>query len=205
MKKRFLAALLSAVMVFTMIPFMGVTAYAENTKGPGDEYVSLPITIRDYAADGMLFEYNDENNSGPQNVGATVVQPALRITTQSSGGAFTASAGDGYIRYTATSDGTYLTYTIGDNRTRTSIRYCVVSYLTNSAVKSGSTPTIGHRWNSGSSNDYKTFPQNGYNNGLSSSFYNQVVDLGSGNEIVSYAVEPPCTGRYARWCERSAL
>ena len=64
MKKRILAALLSAVMVFTMIPFMGVTAYAENTKGTGDEYVSLPITIRDYAADGMLFEWNDLGNTG---------------------------------------------------------------------------------------------------------------------------------------------
>ena len=64
MKKRILAALLSAVMVFTMIPFMGVTAYAENTKGPGDEYVSLPITIRDYAADGMLFDWNDMEQTG---------------------------------------------------------------------------------------------------------------------------------------------
>lgn len=64
MKKRILAALLSAVMVFTMIPFMGVTAYAENTKGPGDEYVSMPITIRDYAADGMLFEWNDMDQTG---------------------------------------------------------------------------------------------------------------------------------------------
>lgn len=64
MKKRILAALLSAVMVFTIIPFMGVTAYAENTRGPGDEYVSLPITIRDYAADGMLFEWNDMGQTG---------------------------------------------------------------------------------------------------------------------------------------------
>lgn len=64
MKKRILAALLSAVMAFTMIPFMGVTAYAENTKGTGDEYVSLPITIRDYAADGMLFEWNDLGDTG---------------------------------------------------------------------------------------------------------------------------------------------
>lgn len=64
MKKRILAALLSAVMVFTMIPFMGVTAYAENTNGTGDEYVSLPITIRDYAADGMLFEWNDMSQTG---------------------------------------------------------------------------------------------------------------------------------------------
>lgn len=64
MKKRILAALLSAVMVFTMILFTGITAYAENTKGPGDEYVSLPITIRDYAADGMLFEWNDMSQTG---------------------------------------------------------------------------------------------------------------------------------------------
>lgn len=69
MKKRILAALLSAVMVFTMIPFMGVTAYAENTKGPEDEYVSLPITIRDYAADGMLFECNEEKTQGRRTLG----------------------------------------------------------------------------------------------------------------------------------------
>lgn len=64
MKKRILAALLMAVMVVSMLPALGVTAYAENTKGPGDEYVSLPITIRDYAADGMLFEWNDMANMG---------------------------------------------------------------------------------------------------------------------------------------------
>ena len=190
MKKRILAALLSAVMVFTMIPFMGVTAYAENTMGPGDEYVSLPITIRDYAADGMLFEYNDENNSGPQNVGATVVQPALRITTKSGGGAFSASEQTGFVRYTANSDGTYLTYSIG-NYNRTAIRYCVVSFRTNSAVKSGYTPEIGHRWNNGSAKDYKNFAQTGYNKGLSADFFNQVTDLGSGNDIVSYVTFYP--------------
>lgn len=64
MKKRILAALLTAVMVVSMLPALGVTAYAENTKGPGDEYVSLPITIRDYAADGMLFEWNDMKLTG---------------------------------------------------------------------------------------------------------------------------------------------
>ena len=180
-----------AVMVVSMLPALGVTAYAENTKGPGDEYVSLPITIRDYAADGMLFEYNEENNSGPQNVGATVVQPALRITTKSGGGRFDASEQNGYVRYTATSDGTYLTYSIGGNRTRTSIRYCVMSFRTNSEVKAGSTPTIGHRWNNGASSDYKSFAENGYNKGLSASFYNQVTDLGGGNEAVSYVTFYP--------------
>ena len=64
MKKRILAALLMAVMVVSMLPALGVTAYAENTKGPGDEYVSLPITIRDYAADGMLFDWNDLGQTG---------------------------------------------------------------------------------------------------------------------------------------------
>lgn len=190
MKKRILAALLSAVMVFTMIPFMGVTAYAENTKGPGDEYVSLPITIRDYAADGMLFECNDENTQGPQNVGATVVQPTLRITTTSGGGAFSASEQTGFVRYAATNDGTYLTYSIG-NYNRTAIRYCVVSFRTNSAVKSGSTPTIGHRWNKGTANDYKNFAQTGYNKGLSAAFFNQVTDLGGGNDRVSHVTFYP--------------
>lgn len=80
MKKRILAALLSAVMVFTMIPFMGVTAYAENTKGPGDEYVSLPITIRDYAADGMLFEWNDMGQTGTITTSSTYSIYGLNVS-----------------------------------------------------------------------------------------------------------------------------
>ena len=80
MRKRILAALLSAVMVFTMIPFMGVTAYAENTKGPGDEYVSLPITIRDYAADGMLFEWNDMGQTGTITTSSTYSIYGLNVS-----------------------------------------------------------------------------------------------------------------------------
>ena len=80
MKRRSLAALLSVVMVFTMIPFMGVTAYAENTKGPGDEYVSLPITIRDYAADGMLFEWNDMGNTGTISKSSTYSIRGLNVS-----------------------------------------------------------------------------------------------------------------------------
>ena len=80
MKKRILAALLSAVMLFAMIPFMGVTAYAENTKGPGDEYVSLPITIRDYAADGMLFEWNDMASTGTISKSSTYSIYGLNVS-----------------------------------------------------------------------------------------------------------------------------
>ncbi len=190
--KRILAFILATIMNISTLPMVdGTVAPQSNTNTANDEYVSLPITIRDYAADGMLFEYNDQSNSGPQNVGATVVQPALKITAKSGGGAFNATTANGYVRYTATSDGTYLTYSIGGQYTRTAIRYCVVSYRTNSAVKSGSTPTIGHRWNNGSANDYKTFAQTGYNKGLSGSFYNVVTDLGTGSEAVSYVTLYP--------------
>ena len=61
MRRRILAALLMAVMVVSMLPAAGVTAYAANAD---DEYVSLPVTIRDYAADGMLFEWNDMGQTG---------------------------------------------------------------------------------------------------------------------------------------------
>lgn len=66
MKKRWLAAFMSAVMAFAMLPTAGLPAYAAE----GDtEYVSLPITIRDYAADGMLFQWNELGPTGDQVVG----------------------------------------------------------------------------------------------------------------------------------------
>ena len=80
MKKRILAALLTVVMVVSMLPALGVTAYAENTKGPGDEYVSMPITIRDYAADGMLFEWNDMGNTGTTTKSSTYSIRGLNVS-----------------------------------------------------------------------------------------------------------------------------
>lgn len=56
MKKRILAALLAAFMAVSIMPAISVTTLA---AGDDAEYESLPITIRDYAADGMLFEWND--------------------------------------------------------------------------------------------------------------------------------------------------
>lgn len=179
MRRRILAALLTAVMVVSMLPALGVTAYAATD----DEYVSLPITIRDYAADGMLFEYNDENNSGPQNVGATVVQPALKIDT-AAGGTYTNSKQSGYIRYTSTGDSQYITYYLSSyNKTRDAIRYCVLSYKTDGSFTSGTTNAgkIAHRWSGGS--NYVSFGRGGYS---SSSFKNVVVDLGSGTQTVQY-------------------
>ena len=77
MKKRILAALLTVVMVVSMLPALGVTAYAANGD---DEYVSLPITIRDYAADGMLFEWNDMGNTGTISKSSTYSIRGLNVS-----------------------------------------------------------------------------------------------------------------------------
>ena len=61
MKKRILAALLAAFMAVSIMPAISVTTLAADDEA---EYVSLPITIRDYAADGMLFEWNDMGQTG---------------------------------------------------------------------------------------------------------------------------------------------
>lgn len=61
--KRILAFILATIMNISTLPMVdGTVATQANTAN--DEYVSLPITIRDYAADGMLFEYNDYGNTG---------------------------------------------------------------------------------------------------------------------------------------------
>ncbi len=63
--KRILAFILATIMNISTLPMVdGTVAPQSNTNTANDEYVSLPITIRDYAADGMLFEYNDLGYEG---------------------------------------------------------------------------------------------------------------------------------------------
>ena len=71
--KRSMAALLCFVLVLGMIPAMSWVAKAaegddsEETTQPSavnPDHITMPITIRDFAADGMLFEYNETGNSG---------------------------------------------------------------------------------------------------------------------------------------------
>lgn len=183
MKKRWLAAFMSAVMAFAMLPTAGWPAYAAE----GDtEYVSLPITIRDYAADGMLFQWNELGATGDQVVGASVATPTVKYTEKAGGGAYNPTTGDGYVRYTSTSTGIYITYKVSGSHTRESMRYGVVKYRTNAGYSSQ--PTIGHRWNNGSSNNYVNFPTDGYNQ---SDFKSVVVDLGSSSDTVSHVTLYP--------------
>lgn len=68
--KRLLAVVLCLVMVLGVVPVipisLGTGAFTADDVG---NYVTLPITIRDYAADGMLFEYNDLPFDGETWVG----------------------------------------------------------------------------------------------------------------------------------------
>lgn len=61
--KRILAFILATIMNISTLPMVG-GAPATQANTANDEYVSLPITIRDYAADGMLFEWNDLGEKG---------------------------------------------------------------------------------------------------------------------------------------------
>ena len=77
--KRSLAAVLCLVMVLGLIPILGggkIALEAEaapvDTQGyPVSDYITLPITIRDFAADGMLFEYNEVDSSDTTTIGGS--------------------------------------------------------------------------------------------------------------------------------------
>lgn len=180
--KRALAAFICLTMLCGLIP-----AAVLSTQGADvANYVSLPITIRDYAADGMLFEWNETGT-----VGDTVYSdstPTKVITGTAEGLSNTdATSNDGYVRYTSklstpTANTPYITYYLDGTQTRNALRYCVVKYRTD--AKSPITPKIGHRWGS-SSNNYVNFDTSGYND--TSTWTTVVVDLGgSETDTVNY-------------------
>ena len=185
--KRALAAFICLTMLCGLIP-----AAVLSTQGADvANYVSLPITIRDYAADGMLFEWNETGTAGDTVYSDST--PTRVFTERAGGGAYNATVSDSYVRYTSTSTGVYITYTLS-GETRHDLRYCVVKYRTNAAASS--TPTIGHRWNNGGSNNYVNFDTSGYNK--ASTWTTVVIDLGDGTEAVSHVTLYPrlAKGKY---------
>lgn len=194
--RQILAGLLGAAMFFTMLPGMSadVNAASGTTRaGENVNFVSMPITIRDYAADGMLFQWNELGATGDQVVGSSLPTPTVKYTAQAGGGAYNATTGDGYVRYTSTSTGIYITYSVSGSHSRSSMRYGVVKYRANADYSSQ--PTIGHRWNNGGTNKYVNFPTDGYNQ---SDFKSVVVDLGSGTDTVTHVTLYPrlASGKY---------
>lgn len=184
--KRALAAFICLTMLCGFIP----AAVLSTKSADVATYVSLPITIRDYAADGMLFEWNELGT-----VGDTVYSdstPTRAFTGVTAAGSFNSSASDGYVRYTSQSPGAYITYYLS-GEARNALRYCVVKYRTNASPSSQ--PTIGHRWNKGASNNYVNFATDGYN---TSTWETVVIDLGGGTDAVSHVSIYPrlASGKY---------
>lgn len=171
--KRFLSILLCAVMLIGILPVFPIRSSAAQTNGSGN-YISLPITIRDYAADGMLFEFNQVGATGTVTVGGA--KPNAAFTENTGLGAATQSSKSGYIQYKATTTGTYITYAISGNQTRASLRYVVLKYRTNSAQASSTTPQISLRTDNGDTPNYSNLPTDGYN---SSNWTTVVFDTGS--------------------------
>ena len=177
------------MMLAVMLSSMPAMVFAETTTGDtmpmaSNQFISMPITIRDYAADGMLFEFNQVGATGIVSVGGAA--PKAAFTDNSGFDAGNKTTATSYKRYTATSDGggMYITYNLGAMGSRTDLRYCVIKYRT-SAATVGS-PTIGHRCSSG--NYYLTFPTTGYNK---TAFQTIIIDLGSGTDSVNYVTIYP--------------
>ncbi|MGM9596404.1 MAG: fibro-slime domain-containing protein [Eubacteriales bacterium] len=181
--KRALAAFICLTMLCGFIP----AAVLSTKSADVATYVSLPITIRDYAADGMLFEWNEIGDESQSTVHSDY-SPTLLITATAKGLSNTdATSNDGYVRYTSklstpTANTPYITYYLDGTQTRNALRYCVVKYRTDAT--SPITPKIGHRWNNGTSNNYVNFDTSGYTN--TSTWTTVVVDLGSGTDKVNY-------------------
>lgn len=194
--KRALAAFICLTMLCGFIP----AAVLSTKSADVATYVSLPITIRDYAADGMLFEWNELGDTGNKILSDYEnVSPKKLITSKAGGGSYSASAHSEsttasdnttittpYYRYTVSSTGAYITYSLS-GMTRSQLRYCVVKYRTNALPSSQ--PTIGHRWNNGASNNYVNFATSGYNQ--ASTWKTVVIDLGSGEDTVNYVTLYP--------------
>lgn len=189
--KRALAAFICLTMLCGFIP----AAVLSTKSADVATYVSLPITIRDYAADGMLFEWNEIGTPEKDTIHSDSSTPTRVFTEQAGGGAYNATVYDSYVRYTSTSDGLYIKYSLSSGQTRNDLRYCVVKYSTNAAATK--TPTIGHRWNDGKSNNYVNFDTSGYNK-TSTLTTTVVIDLGSGDEKVDYVTIYPrlASGNY---------
>lgn len=71
--KRLIAAVLSLVMLLGVLPVIPLTVNAATASE--EKYISLPITIRDYAGDGMLFEANELGDTGTATGGGGGVAP----------------------------------------------------------------------------------------------------------------------------------
>ncbi len=159
--KRIISALLCALIILGAVPMITFFSTLDTGAATGQNYVTLPITIRDFAADGMLFNYNELGHTGETPI--TDASPNLRFDSEATGGSnYTCSSITGGYRYTATDTGINITFyksqASSSSFTSTQLRYAVLKYKTSTSTTSQS-PTIGLR---GGSDKYVTLPTDGY-------------------------------------------
>ena len=143
--KRLIAAVLSLVMMLGMLPVIPLSINAAGTDGTSN-FVSLPITIRDYASDGMLFECNElgkYNQETYTHSTSSAGSPdydfyANGFDTYVSGTSYAVTQSGGVYTFTAnnTSSGAYI-YTnsvSGKGMTIKSLRYVAIRYRIKDAV-----------------------------------------------------------------------
>lgn len=201
--KKTAAVALSAALAVGSISYASIVSEGADvaiTDGTQTgNYISMPITIRDFASDGMLFEANllgDYNADGSDKL-ITAYENGATIIKQAQDGCLgmTPTAKSGYYRYSATTsdaDQQYISYYI-DSKTRAQVRYAVVSYRTNGTYSAQ--PTVSHRLNA-THYDYKNFDTAGYNN--TGKWTTAKIDLGGGSDLVNYITIYPklASGKY---------
>ena len=187
---RFIAAALSFVMILGMLPVIPMTIHAaDETTRNVNHFVSLPITIRDFPADGMLFEYNEIYDNGEGNyaiIGGEEeeeVKPVMMIrdkasTVTNGSGSSNPEDEDGvsYIRYTANSNKNTLNLKWSVSLNRAQARYAVIKYR--ASTDASSTPTIGYSWKNGSTSV-------DLNKSLPRSWETIVIDMGEGAQSLT--------------------
>ena len=185
--KKAAAVVLSAAVAVGSLSFSNIVSEgADVTLGSGTEtgnYISMPITIRDFAADGMLFDPNPVGNTGTIQVEDTegtvnLPEPSAKFRpanvgsiTNSNMAPTTKTDAGGYLRFTSASSNPYITFWMPSGLTRNDARYLVIKYRTNASATG---PYIYHR---GPSTNYAnvTFPTTGFNN--TSTWTTAVIDL----------------------------
>lgn len=170
-----------------------VTEGADVIMGEGTQtgnYISMPITIRDFAADGMLFEPNAVGEAGTVEVadqGPTVNLPTPTFKDRPSNDILRATGfsekretteGE-FLRFTRNSDSNqYITfYFDAYSYVRKDLRYLAIKYRTDGEKSGSSAVQIYQRPSTG---EYTrvNFPTTGYNK---SSWTTVVVDLAGGD------------------------
>ena len=192
--KKSAAVVLSAAVALGSLSLANiVTEGADVVLGEGTQtgnYISMPITIRDFAADGMLFEPNPDIGTGTLEIadtasGVVVPTPSIKYRpsdfdsiTPSHMKKEKQTGEGGYIRFTTnntvTTNALMTFYMTSSGFTRSDVRYVAIKYRTSAAAQSGYTPYIYHRTSGGGKYNSVDFPTTGYNK---STWTTAVIDL----------------------------